>query len=294
MADDSVDPVDSVDSASQSSGSPPSRSDLSLPLQRYRLTIAYDGTLFHGWQKQQPPDAVALRTVAGVIEDALTRLLRQPINLRGASRTDAGVHARGQAAVFDAHCPIPLDRLKLAINSRLPADIDIMNVEIVPDHFNFIHDVVSKQYRYRMFCSPQRPLDRRHHTWHCWLKLDIDKMRDAAERLVGEHDFAGLAAAGHGRETTIRTIHHCEIERAGDETHIIVAGSGFLYNMVRIIAGTLVEVGREHFKPDVIDEVIATGNRRLAGPTLPPTGLWLEWIRYREDVQTNLPSEPRA
>ncbi len=249
-------------------------------MKRYRLTLAYDGTLFHGWQKQQPPGGTPLRTVAGVVEEALARLLRQPIVLRGASRTDAGVHAVGQAAVFDAASPIPVERMREAINSRLPVDIDVRAVEMVAPGFDFVREVVSKRYRYRLFCRELRPLDRRHYTWHCWVSLEVDRMRDAASRLVGEHDFAGFAAAGHGRETTVRTIHRCEVERAGEELHIVVEGSGFLYNMVRIIAGTLVEVGRGRLDPGVVDEVLATGDRRLAGPTLPPTGLWLEWIGY--------------
>ncbi|MFA9479629.1 tRNA pseudouridine(38-40) synthase TruA [Phycisphaerales bacterium AB-hyl4] len=253
--------------------------------QRYKLTIAYDGTNFHGWQKQHPPGVdVPLRTVQQVVEDTLREVLHQPIRLMGASRTDAGVHARGQVAQFDAACPIPLERMALAFNSRLPADVDVRSCEVVPATFDCIGDCTSKQYRYRIWNSAGRPLERRHFVWHCWTPLDLDRMNDAARRLVGMHDVAGFAAAKHGRLSTVRTIHACEVVRdcAADspEVHVVISGDGFLYNMVRIVAGTLVEVGRGLFEPERIDEILRKADRRLAGPTLPPEGLWLEWIRF--------------
>jgi len=250
------------------------------PLRRYKLTIAYDGTFFHGWQKQAPPGLEPLRTVAGIIEGVLVQTLQQPVNLVGASRTDAGVHARGQVAQFDAATRLPIERMAEAINSRLPEDIEIIAAEIAPPDFDAIKGAASKQYRYRLYNTTRRPLDKRFHVYHCWTPLDIPRMRDAAARLVGEHDFAGLANADHDRLTTVRTIHACAIEADPPEVHVVVSGSGFLYNMVRIIAGTLVEVGRGRFEPGVIDHVLATKDRRDAGPTLPPTGLWLEWIKY--------------
>ena len=251
-------------------------------VKRYRLTLAYDGTLFHGWQKQRPPGRAPLRTVAGVVEEALARLLRQPISLRGASRTDAGVHALGQAAVFDAASPIPLERMREAITSRLPVDIDVLAVEVVAPDFDFVRDVVTKRYRYRLFCCERRPLERRHYTWHCWAPLDIERMRDAAARLVGEHDFAGFAAAGHGRETTLRTVHRCDIERDEPEVHLVVEGSGFLYNMVRIIAGSLIDVGRGRLDAGCVQRALASGDREELGATAPPDGLYLLRVRYRD------------
>src|SRR5690606_19854723 len=131
----------------------------------------------------------------------------------------------------------------------------------------------------RVFNSERKPLDRRFCVYHYWWDLDLDRMNDAARRLVGEHDFGGFAAAGHGRTTTVRTIHDCHVEPGpNDEVHVVVSGSGFLYNMVRIIAGTLVEVGRGLREPSVIDRVLASADRRDAGTTLPPQGLVLEWI----------------
>ncbi len=252
-------------------------------MQRYRLTVAYDGTDFHGWQKQLPPDGPPLRTVAGVVERRLCELLRQPIKLVGASRTDSGVHARGQVAHFDAASPVPVERLAKAISSKLPEDVEVVDAAEAPPTFDAISDAKHKQYRYRMWCSDHRPLTKRHAVWHCWEPMEIDRMADAARRIVGTHDFEGFASANHGRETTVRTVFRCDVERPpGDdpEVHIVVEGDGFLYNMVRIIAGTLYEVGRGRYEPEQVDQVIATQDRRLAGPTMPPQGLCLEWIKY--------------
>lgn len=252
---------------------------------RYKLTIAYDGTLFHGWQKQEPPGQEPLRTVAGVVEQAINIAAQQPVELVGASRTDAGVHARGQVAHFDAATRIPVERLALAISSRLPEDVDVLDARIVPDRFNSIGHASSKQYRYRIHNSTRRPLDKRFSVYHCWHTLDVARMNDAATRLIGTHDFAGFAAASHGRQTTVRTIFHCHVERdeRTSEVHVIVQGSGFLYNMVRIIAGTMIEVGRGAMPPSQIERTLAECDRRLAGPTLPPQGLCLEWIKYPPD-----------
>ncbi len=250
-------------------------------IKRYKLLIAYDGSAFHGWQKQEPPDAPPLRTVQGVVHDTIVRVLRQPISLIGASRTDAGVHARGQVAHFDADSPVPLERMALAINSRLPDDVEIRSVEEVSPDFDAIQHAVTKQYTYTIHNSDHRPLALRHIVYHCWYDLDVDRMNAAAARLVGEHDFEGFSAAGHGRESTVRTIHRCDVSRSGEQVIITVEGSGFLWNMVRIIAGTLVEVGRGLFEHERIDEILETTDRQKAGPTLPPNGLCLEWIKHR-------------
>lgn len=251
-------------------------------IRRYKLTIAYDGTEFHGWQIQAAQKGADLRTVGGVLQDVLRRVLKQPVDLVGASRTDAGVHARGQVAHFDAVTSIPIDRLPLAVNSRLPKDIEVMAAEIVLPAFHAIRDAVVKQYRYRIHNTTHRPLQYRHTAWHCWWSLDINRMNDAAMRLVGTHDFAGFATADPGRATTVRTVRACSVIRRSDTplVDIVVQGDGFLYHMVRIIVGTLVEVGRGHFEPTVVDHVLATADRREAGPTLPAQGLWLEWIDY--------------
>lgn len=263
-------------------------------LKRYRLTVAYDGSYFHGWQKQEPADQKPLRTVQGVVESTIIRTLGQRVNLVGASRTDAGVHALGQVAQFDAATRLPTERLAEAINSRLPEDVEIRHACETTFDFAAISGARSKQYRYRIFNTSHRPLGLRNMVWHCWWQLDVAAMQDAAQRLVGEHDFAGFAAANHGRLTTVRTIFDCHIEKHHDEVHIVVSGSGFLYNMVRIIAGTLVEVGRGRFTPDVIDTVLQTCDRTKAGQTLPASGLWLEWIRYDGDASNGSASNGSA
>lgn len=271
----------------------------SPPRRRYKITVAYDGSGFRGWQRQNPPNAPAPRTVCGVVEEAIQRALQQPVMVVGASRTDAGVHALGQVAHFDAATPIPEDRLALAINARLPQDVQVRAAEGAAADFDAIAGAKVKQYRYRIWNSPHRPLGVRHLFWHCWYAFDVGRMQEAARRVVGEHDFQGFAAADHDRMTTVRRVFDCRVEvgaagggdgpalpfLAGAESRvldIVVQGSGFLYNMVRIIAGTLVEIGRGHDGPELVDRVLATGDRRLAGPTLPPHGLYLEWIRYEE------------
>jgi len=249
--------------------------------QRFKMTLAYDGTAFHGWQKQVPPDADPLRTVAGVVEDTLQHVLRQPIDLVGASRTDAGVHAEAQVAHFNALTTIPLEKLPLAINSRLPDDVEVIETQPALPQFDAISDVVSKQYRYRIFNTARRPLTQRHTVWHCWMPLDTNRMARAAAAIVGTHDFEGFAAAGHGRSTTIRTVLRCDVLRQQSEVHIIVEGTGFLYNMVRIIVGTLVEIGRGRLDEEIVNQVLESRNRRLAGPTLPARGLCLQHITYK-------------
>lgn len=310
---------------------------------RYRLTVAYEGTAFHGWQKQEPPDPAAtpgaapvpagsevregravLRTVQEIVERAVREVVREPVRLTGASRTDAGVHARGQVAAFScsgdeggggdggrsaeaasrAHSGWPaargLDRLRLAVNARLPEDVLVTAVDVVPETFDPIADARAKGYSYTILCSPHRPLWERRWVFHSWRDLDAAAMDGAARLLVGEHDFAAFAAAGHGRLTTVRTIFDCRVRvvetalappgarpDANPDGHcrgtllrIDVCGNGFLYNMVRIIAGTLHEVGRGKMDASSMPEILASRDRRRAGPTLPPEGLCLEWVRY--------------
>lgn len=254
-----------------------------VPVQRYRLTIAYDGADFFGWQKQEPKGQPPLRTVQGELESRLIRVMRQPLNLVGASRTDSGVHALGQTAHFDAASPIPLQRMAHAINSKLEYDMEVRAVAVAPDKFDAISDAVRKRYRYRLHRLPNRPLGTRKLVWHYWEPLDLDRMNAAAARLVGTHDIEGFSSAGHGRESTVRTIFVCHVEDQDDELHVVIEGDGFLYNTVRIVVGTLIEVGRGRFEPDRIDEIIASADRTLAGPTAPPTGLWLERIWYLGD-----------
>jgi tRNA pseudouridine38-40 synthase len=315
----------------------------------YRLTIAYDGTDFAGWQKQEPPECaesgrvdpglvagrpgrVALRTVQAVVERAVREVVREPVRVQGASRTDAGVHAKCQVGVFacggdsgsgvlrEGHgsesratggwpAERGVDRLRRAINSRLPDDVLVVAAGVAPEGFDPIGDCVAKGYSYTLWSGPDRPLWERRRVWHTWATLDLEAMREAAACFVGEHDFAAFAAAGHGRLSTVREVFQCEVvECAGPdpdrkpEPHeaergsvrrdtaepgrlirMDISGSGFLYNMVRIIAGTLHEVGRGRIYASEVPRIIESLDRRRAGPTLPPQGLCLEWIRYRDE-----------
>ena len=280
---------------------------------RYKLTIAYDGTDFCGWQKQEPTlehsektgsnrlidptltpgteGRVALRTVQGVVERAVREIVREMVELRGASRTDSGVHARGQVGAFtctgDEDAPVgwPVSRgpeaLVRALNGKLPDDVVVRGAEIVDTEFDPISDCTSKGYSYSIHNAKSRELFDRKFVHHVWDTLDVEAMQRAAAVLVGEHDFAGFAAAGHGRQTTLRTIHRLDVTKVReDRVRIDVEGNGFLWNMVRIIAGTLIEVGRGMKRAEDMPAILESKDRAKAGPTLPPTGLFLEWVRY--------------
>jgi tRNA pseudouridine38-40 synthase len=328
---------------------------------RYKLTLAYDGTDFSGWQKQLPhqdsvparlvmreddetqrregreeetqesqahhgdaqgtsPHAhtshdssstesssrpsrlrdqsaddqrprVELRTVQSVLERAVQHVVRQPVVIHGASRTDSGVHAKGQVAAFTCSDDggrtggWPAERgtraLVRAINSRLPSDVLITAADIVAPDFNPIIGATSKAYSYRIWTSEDRPLWNRRTVLHLWRDLDHLSMDNAARAFEGEHDFAAFAAAGHGRQSTVRTVFSCRVRRESPHELVIdITGSGFLWNMVRIISGTLVQVGLNRMSRQSVLDALASADRSKAGPTLPPTGLCLEWIKY--------------
>jgi len=249
---------------------------------RYKITVAYEGTDFHGWQRQEPPEKEPLRTVQGVLHESVELVVREPVVLNGASRTDAGVHATGQVAAFSTSREIPVERMPRAITARCPEDLQVLEASLVPDHFDPISHATSKCYSYMIQHGPELPplFDRRT-IWRTHHTLDPERMRVGAGRLVGTHDFEPFAAASHGRESSIRTITDCTItEVSENRVRIDVTGDGFLYNMVRIIAGSLLEIGRGARDPDSIDKAIAEQNRTLTGPTLGPSGLTLCWIRH--------------
>ncbi len=250
---------------------------------KLRLTIAYDGTDFHGWQRQP-----GLRTVQGELEAVVWRVVRHPADVVGASRTDAGVHARGQCAQLVTDSAIPDENLLRAINHRLPADLTIVRITRVRDDFDAIRSAVGKLYRYRIYNTPRSPVVDlvQRCTWHVPFRLDIAAMRAAAAGLVGRHDFSSFASAGCTRENKIRSVHEVSIRLSGPEISIDVAGDGFLYNQVRNMVGTLVEVGRGHWGPGRVAEILAGRDRRLAGPTAPPQGLCLEQVWYPASVET--------
>jgi len=258
---------------------------------RYKVTVAYRGTRYHGWQEQGVPETYkgtpledgGIPTVQEILRRALVEVVRHPVSLTGSSRTDAGVHAKGQVAHFDTfRTQIPIDGLCRAVNARLPEDIVVRRIEPVDASFDAVRSTVSKRYQYLIWNAPQRNCFIPDLCWHRWQRLDIDAMRQAAALLIGEHDFASFAKPGHGRESTIRTVLACDVSARGPRVVIGVEGTGFLWNMVRIIVGTLVEVGQGRYPPQRVAEMLQARDRTQAGPTAPPQGLYLQWIRFAQ------------
>jgi tRNA pseudouridine38-40 synthase len=260
---------------------------MSDKLIRLKLTIAYRGTNYHGWQSQNlSPARIAARgkplpTVQVELERVLSTLLCHHVSTTGSSRTDTGVHAKGQVCHLDTSATtIPMRGLRNAVNARLPDDIRVRTVRRVADDFNAISWAVRKRYQYIIWNHAFSTPFNSDLAFHRWQKIDAGRMAEAAGRLVGTHDFTSFAKPGHGRATTIRTIHECSVERQGPMIVIGVTGSGFLWNMVRIIAGTLVDIGRGVFPPDDIPRMIAARDRLRSGQTAPAHGLYLQWIRF--------------
>lgn len=263
-------------------------------LQRYRMTLAYRGTAYHGWQVQDvpktwkkaaPAHGRGLPTIQETLRRAMEHTLRHPVNVVGSSRTDAGVHAKGQVAHFDTDkSQIPLIGMRRAINHQLPDDILVRAIEPVSSDFNAILWTTAKRYQYYIWHEDDRPLFIADLAWHRWKDLDIDAMKAAAAMLVGTHDFASFARPGHGRVNTVRTVSECSVSYRHPRLIISVEGKGFLWNMVRIIAGTLVEVGLGRFTPEQMTEMLAAQDRRAAGSTAPAHGLYLQWVKYGDDA----------
>ena len=240
------------------------------------LTIAYDGTAYAGWQIQD--NALAVQEV---IEDALFKIYKTPCPLKAASRTDAGVHAHGQrASFFIQKQNIPLDKLPIVINSYLPTDIAVRDASIVPDDFNPRFCAIRKTYEYKIYNNKTPdPLIRRYCAYER-RPLDIQFIKEAARYFIGEHDFAAFKAAGGSTKTSIRKISDCNIKKTDDIINLSITGSGFLYNMVRIIAGTLLYVGLGRIIPNDIPKIISSKDRKMAGKTMPPEGLTLVEVFY--------------
>ncbi len=254
------------------------------PSRNLKLVVSYDGRLYHGWQRQLP----GIDTVQERLEQAAMRVLQHPLTVHGAGRTDAGVHAEGQVAnIHTTNLQMPLFGLRKALNSRLPSDIVVRSITTVPDNFHASRSAVGKTYRYRIYVGPQRPVDDAKRVWWYWRPIDADRMREAAVLLVGRHDFRGLASSAEDRETTVRTIFRCDVSEHEDEIHVTVTGDGFLYNMVRNIVGTLVEIGRGHWPASQVQTILASCNRSDAGPTAPPDGLSMMCVYYN---QADMPS----
>lgn len=250
---------------------------MEIKKKRVRLWVAYDGTNYHGWQLQE--NGV---TVESVLNRALEELLGEEIRVIGASRTDSGVHALENVAVFDTGSPIPAEKICHALNARLPEDIRVQRSEEVGADWHPRHCSSKKTYEYRIYRGEISQPVRRLYTCHTYRELDVEAMRRAASCLEGEHDFKSFCQTGGQTRTTVRRIYRLELEEQGPELVIRVTGAGFLYNMVRIIAGTLMEVGVGRIPPEEIRTILEKRDRSAAGPTAPAQGLTLVKYEFLE------------
>lgn len=239
-------------------------------MKRVMLTVAYDGTNYCGWQVQPNGD-----TIEGQLNRHLSELLGEEISVIGASRTDSGVHALCNLAVFDTSARMPAEKISYALNQRLPDDIKIQKSEEVAPDFHPRKVATRKTYEYRIYNAQFPNPVLRLYSHFTYVPMDVEKIQKAAVHFVGEHDFAAFSTFKPEVESTVRTIYDLTVTKEGDVITIRVTGNGFLYNMVRIIAGTLMEVGRGRIEPSFIPEMLSSGNREQAGPTAPACGLML-------------------
>lgn len=244
-------------------------------MKRIKLVVAYDGTNYNGWQIQ--PAGI---TIEGVLNQALTDLTGEPITVTGASRTDSGVHSLGNVAVFDTNTKIPPEKISYALNQRLPKDIVVQDSCEVPPQFHPRRCASRKTYEYKILNRTfPLPLNR-YDCYFTYRRLDVEKMQQAAKWLVGEHDFKSFCSIHSQAETTVRTIYSLTVTKEQDIITIRVTGSGFLYNMVRILAGTLLQVGMGERRPEEMTDILNAKDRAAAGPTAPAHGLTMIGIVF--------------
>lgn len=244
-------------------------------MKRVKLIVAYDGTAYCGWQVQTNGP-----TIEGELNAALTILTGENIQVIGASRTDAGVHGLCNVAVFDTESPIPGEKFSYALNQRLPEDIRVRDSEEVAPDFHPRHQASRKTYAYRILNAEFPDPTKRLYTHFTYHKMDVSQMQKAAEYFVGEHDFKSFCSPAATVESTVRTIYKCQVSKEGELITIEVQGNGFLYNMVRIMAGTLMEVGCGRMLPEQIPDILKQKDRNAAGPTAPAKGLCLVKYEY--------------
>ncbi len=247
----------------------------------YKLKLAYDGTDFSGWQAQP-----GQRTVQGVLQEAWHEITGETVRVTATSRTDAGVHAYGQIVGVTTESQLVPDRLLGGLNAKLPADVVLRSVEPAYDGFHATHDAICKRYRYRIHNGRQRPLMERRYVWHVVQNLDTQAMQLAAQHWVGKHDFASFQSTGSPRESTVRSITAIDVVRGKrpEQIEIEVEGDGFLYNMVRNIVGTLIQVGTRKHDPAWAAEVLNAQDRCAAGQTAPAHGLVLLWVELGSET----------
>ena len=244
-------------------------------MRNIKLTIEYDGKDFNGWQKQ--PTKL---NIQGEIERAIKDITGEEVELIASGRTDAGVHALGQVANFKTNSNIPVDKFPIALNTKLKRSIRILEAVEVEERFHSRYNCKRKTYRYVINNSENGTAIYRNLEHNFSQKLDVEKMNEAAKSFIGEHDFKGFKASGTSSKSSVRTIYEAKVYKENGRVIIELTGNGFLYNMVRIISGTLIEVGIGKIFPEEMDEIIKSGDRTRAGKTLPPNGLYLVKVEY--------------
>ncbi len=244
-------------------------------MKRILLNIRYDGTAYHGWQVQ--PNGI---TVQSTLQDALEKMLGRKTAVTGCSRTDAGVHANEFCCHLDCDDGIPEAAFVRGLSAMLPSDISVANAREVPSDFHARYDAKGKTYVYKILNSKLKDPFLSRYTWQIERSLDMDRMNDFCKRLVGTHDFYAFSSSGRTVKDTVRTVSECFVKRDGETVLLYITANGFLYNMVRIIVGTAVEVSDGRISSDAVEEIFSTKQRDKAGITAPPQGLFLEKVYY--------------
>ncbi len=244
-------------------------------MKRFLLKIAYDGTNYHGWQVQ--PNGI---TVQQIMCDGLAELLKNKVSVTGCSRTDAGVHAKEFYCHFDTEMSLPEVAFIKGLNSLLPRDISVLGCQAVDSEFHARYSAKGKNYIYRFYDGGERDPFLRNYALHVPVRLDTEKMEKFCEKIIGTHDFVGFSSSKRTVTDTVRTVTECSVTRDGDNVTLSISADGFLYNMVRIIAGTALSVAYGKIAADDIPDIILSKNRERAGATLPPHGLYLNKVYY--------------
>ena len=248
--------------------------------QNYKILIRYDGSRFYGWEHQPNTDM----TIQGKLENVLSLMTETTVEVLGAGRTDAGVHARCYVANFRTESTIPVERLPYALNTHLPCDIVVTKAFEVHEHFNAIGSCVKKEYTYQIYNSRLKDPFYVNRAWFYPKHLDEKIMQEAANQFVGTHDFAAVRSVGTDVKSTVRTVYYYNVQRHGDLITLKVCANGFLYNMARAMAGTVVYAAEGKIKPQEIGAILDSGNRTAAGPTVPPGGLYMTHLWYDDGI----------